>query len=84
VRLGGRFHSRRLRLISSQVGHVPASRAPRWTYARRLAKALELLADPVLDHLISGQTPFQDLPATYGAILTDPATLCHRVAYSTP
>ncbi|MEM7731932.1 MAG: zinc-binding alcohol dehydrogenase [Pseudomonadota bacterium] len=79
--LGGAFHSRRLRLISSQVGALPTSRRPRWTYARRMAKALGLLCDPTLDALISGETAFADLPAHYGAILADPGTLCHRVRY---
>src|SRR5664280_2435662 len=32
VPLGGAFHSRRLRLISSQVGQVAPSRRPRWTH----------------------------------------------------
>lgn len=82
VALGGAFHSRRLRLVSSQVGHIPPTRAPRWTYARRMAKALDLLADPALDALISGETPFADLPAHYGAILSDPTTLCHRIRYT--
>lgn len=81
VPFGGAFHSRRLRLISSQVGQIPPARAPRWSYARRLAKALDLLADPTLDALISGETAFADLPARYGAILSDPATLCHRIRY---
>lgn len=81
VPLSGAFHSRRLRLVSSQVGHVPPARAPRWTYARRMAKALELLRDPTLDALISGETAFSDLPDRYGAILSDPATLCHRITY---
>nr|WP_210730550.1 zinc-binding alcohol dehydrogenase [Roseibacterium persicicum] len=81
VPLGGAFHSRRLRLVGSQVGHVPPARAPRWSYARRMAKALELLADPALDALISGETAFADLPARYGAILSDPDTLCHRIRY---
>lgn len=81
VPLGGAFHSRRLRLISSQVGQVPPDRAARWTYRRRLAKALDLLADPVLDLLISGETGFDDLPAAYGDILADPGTLCHRIRY---
>ncbi len=79
--LGGAFHSRRLKLISSQVGALPVSRRPRWTYARRMAKALDLLCDPTLDRLVSGETTFEDLPAQYGAILADPATLCHRVRY---
>lgn len=79
--LGGAFHSRRLRLLSSQVGRVPPARAPRWSHARRLSKALALLADPVLDALISGETVFTDLPQSYGEILASPGTLCHRVRY---
>jgi threonine dehydrogenase-like Zn-dependent dehydrogenase len=83
VALGGAFHSRRLRIVASQVGRIPATRAPRWTYARRLAKALDLLRDAALDALISGETEFADLPETYGAILSDRATLCHRIRYDT-
>lgn len=79
--LGGAFHSRRLRLASSQVGRVPPARAPRWTNRRRLAAALELLRAPELGALISGETDFADLPERYGAILDDPATLCHVVRY---
>jgi threonine dehydrogenase-like Zn-dependent dehydrogenase len=81
VGLGGGFHSQRLRLISSQVGRLPPSRAPRWNHARRLRLALDLLADPALDVLISGETVFEDLAEQYAAILDDPATLCHRVRY---
>lgn len=81
IPLGGAFHSRRLRLVSSQVGTIPPARSPRWTYRRRLEKALLLLADPVLDALISGETPFADLPAAYGQILSAPETLCHRIRY---
>ncbi|MEL7253301.1 MAG: zinc-binding alcohol dehydrogenase [Pseudomonadota bacterium] len=80
--LGGAFHSRRLRLVSSQVGNLPPHRRPRWTYARRMAKALDLLRDPTLDALISGETAFEDLPDAYAAILANPATLCHRVRYT--
>lgn len=79
--LGGAFHSRRLKLVSSQVGNLPAAQRPRWSYARRMGKALELLCDPALDALISGETAFSDLPAHYAGILRDPATLCHRVRY---
>ncbi|MDS9466202.1 zinc-binding alcohol dehydrogenase [Paracoccus sp. MBLB3053] len=79
--LGGAFHSRRLRLISSQVGTLPSERLPRWTTRRRLEKALELLADPVLDLLISGETALMDLPSEYPRILADPDTLCHRIRF---
>ncbi|MCV0394795.1 MAG: zinc-binding alcohol dehydrogenase [Rhizobiaceae bacterium] len=81
VPLGGSFHAKRLSIVSSQVGMVPAARRPRWTRRRRLEKALELLADERLDALISGETPFPELPARYAAILADPATLCHRIRY---
>lgn len=79
--LGGAFHSRRLKLVSSQVGMLPPGRAPRWTYRRRLEKALDLLHDPRLDALISGESGFEDLPQTYRAVLTAPGTLCHRIRY---
>jgi threonine dehydrogenase-like Zn-dependent dehydrogenase len=84
VPLGGTFHSMRLRIVSSQVGHVPPARAPRWSHQRRISTALELLSDPLLDALISGETAFMDLPDSYGAILSNPDTLCHRIRYETP
>ncbi|MGY6549167.1 MAG: zinc-dependent alcohol dehydrogenase [Roseinatronobacter sp.] len=83
VGLGAGFHSQRLRLISSQVGQLPAHRAPRWSYARRMAKALSLLRDADrLDSLISGETAFDDLPEVYAGILAAPDTLCHRIRYA--
>lgn len=72
--LGGAFHVRRLRLISSQVGHVaPAVRA-RWSHGRRLAKALELLRDPVLDRLLDHDIAFADLPAACPTLFAAQAT----------
>lgn len=68
VPLGGGFHARRLRLISSQVGRVSPGRRPRWSHARRLAAALRLLAeDDRLDALIDVEILFEraaeELPA---------------------
>lgn len=83
VALGAGFHSLRLQLISSQVGHLPAARTPRWDHARRMAKALTLLRDDArLDRLISGETAFDALPDAYARILRAPDTLCHRIRYS--
>lgn len=81
LRLGGAFHANRLKIVSSQVGTIPATHRARWTHARRMAKALELLADDRLDALISGETAFIDLPDAYPRILEDPETLCHRIRY---
>ncbi|SFI29831.1 zinc-dependent alcohol dehydrogenase [Albimonas pacifica] len=70
VPLGGAFHARRLSLVSSQVGRLPPSRAPRWDHARRMGAALRLLAeDPALDALISAETPFAELPARLPELL---------------
>ncbi len=74
VPLGGPFHSRRLRLISSQVGQVSASRRVRWSYRRRLEAALALLADPVLDALVTEEIAFDDTPKRLPEILAPGAT----------
>ncbi|MGB0696489.1 MAG: zinc-dependent alcohol dehydrogenase [Rhodospirillaceae bacterium] len=71
--LGAAFHPRRLSLISSQVGNLPTERRPRWSYGRRMALALSLLADPVLDCLITEEVPFEDLPARLPDILAPDA-----------
>ena len=63
VSLGGAFHSRRLRVVASQVGTVaPARRATRTT-SDRLALALELLRDPAYDALLTGSCTLAELPA---------------------
>lgn len=80
--LGGAFHSRRLRIVSSQVGSVPSERRARWTNERRLDTALRLLVDPALDRLFSGESTFAHLDQDYAAILSDPDTLCHRIRYA--
>jgi NADPH:quinone reductase-like Zn-dependent oxidoreductase len=80
--LGGAFHSRRLRLISSQVGQVSPSRRPRWTHKRRLAAALALLTDSRLDALLAPAVPFDDLPAELPRILKPGSgVLCQIVNY---
>lgn len=81
VPLGGAFHSRRLRIIGSQVGHIPSSRAPRWSHSRRMSMALDLACDERLDMLISGETAFSEIASRYAEILRDPDTLCHRIRY---
>jgi threonine dehydrogenase-like Zn-dependent dehydrogenase len=83
VPLGGAFHSRRLRLISSQVGQVAASRRPRWTRERRLASALALLLDARLDALIEPAVPFLDLTERVPDILrANSGALCQLIEYS--
>ena len=83
VALGAAFHSRRLRLISSQVSQVALSRRPRWTRNRRLAAALSLLGDDCLDAIIAPAVTFQDLPARLPDILNVKSnTLCQLIRYA--
>jgi threonine dehydrogenase-like Zn-dependent dehydrogenase len=82
VPLGGVFHSRRLKLISSQVGKIAPSHRPRWDYRRRLTAALDLLKDDALDALIAPPIAFADLPAKLPAILTPTSgVLCQLIRY---
>jgi threonine dehydrogenase-like Zn-dependent dehydrogenase len=72
--LGQAFHSRRLKLISSQVGQVSATRRARWTHSRRIAKAIELLDDTRLDLLITHEVAFEDLPQALPDLLAPGAS----------
>jgi hypothetical protein len=79
---GGAFHSRRLRLVSSQVGRIAPSHRPRWTYGRRLAAALGLLADARLDALLAPSIAFHDLPPRLPEILeAKSGILCQPITY---
>lgn len=80
--LGGAFHSRRLSIISSQVGRVAPSHRTRWPYARRLAAALALLADARLDALLTAPVRFADLPSQLPRILAPGSgILCQVIDY---
>jgi threonine dehydrogenase-like Zn-dependent dehydrogenase len=79
--LGGAFHSQRLTLKSSQVGSIAPSHRKEWTFARRLAHALGLLADDRLDALVNSECDFPDLPAVMPRLAADGDVLCHRVTY---
>jgi hypothetical protein len=82
VPLGGAFHSRRLRLVASQVGMIAPSHRQTWTYRQRLEKALSLLADDRLDVLLEAPVAFADLPARLPSILAPGSgILCQRIDY---
>jgi threonine dehydrogenase-like Zn-dependent dehydrogenase len=82
VPLGEVFHPRRLVVRSSQVGAIAPARRDRRRSADRLALALDLLADPVLDALITGECAFADLPAVLPRLARGELPgLCHRVRY---
>jgi threonine dehydrogenase-like Zn-dependent dehydrogenase len=82
VPLGEHFHPRRLTIRSSQVGTVSPARAARRTATDRLRLALRLLLDPAFDTLVSGESPFRELPEVMTR-LSNPGSgaLCHRIRY---
>jgi threonine dehydrogenase-like Zn-dependent dehydrogenase len=82
VALGGSFHSRRLTLLSSQVGSVARAQRSRWDTRRRMQLALDLLAHDELDALITGESRFDDLPEVMASLASSPGdALCHRIRY---
>lgn len=82
VSLGGAFHSRQLKLQSSQVGHISLSRRPRWSHRRRLATALAMLSDSRLDVLLTKPISFEALPSELPKIFSaQSSALCCLIQY---
>lgn len=66
--LGGDFHRRRLRIVSSQVGTIDPALSPRWTYERRRDLVCSLLGELPLADLVSHRVPFADAAEAYRLI----------------
>jgi threonine dehydrogenase-like Zn-dependent dehydrogenase len=82
IPLGEGFHSRRLRLVSSQVGAIATAQRARWDRRRRLALALDLLADARFDVLLAPTAPFAQLPEIMAALATHPSrVMCQVIEY---
>jgi NADPH:quinone reductase-like Zn-dependent oxidoreductase len=82
VPLGGAFHSRRLKIVSSQVGMVAPSQRQNFTPRRRLEAALALTAHPSLDALLTPAVAFRELPVRLPDILKPQSgVLCQLVSY---
>jgi len=82
VGLGGRFHSGRLSIRSSQVGLVSPARRSSRGYGDRLALALDLLRDPAYDSLLTGESAFGQLPEVLASLSAgERPGLCHLITY---
>jgi threonine dehydrogenase-like Zn-dependent dehydrogenase len=80
--LGAAFHARRLGLRASQVGTVAPVRAGSRTARDRLVLALDLLRDPAFDALLTGSSPFDELPGVMARLADGRLPgLCHTVDY---
>jgi len=82
VPLGGAFHSRRLKIVSSQVGKVAPSHRATISHRQRLEQAIALLADARLDALLTPAVPFPELPERLPDILNrQNGVLCQLIVY---
>ena len=82
VPLGGAFHARRLAVRASQVGSVSPARRSRRTTKERLALALDLLRDPAYEALLTGSSPFAELPDVLPRLASgELPALCHTIDY---
>lgn len=80
--LGEDFHSRRLQLISSQVGAIAPAMRGRKTYRDRMSLALRLLADERFDALLAPPRHFSQLPAIMAALVEGGSDImCQLIAY---
>jgi hypothetical protein len=78
--LGEDFHSRRLRIIASQVSRIGAARRHRRDPAARLAFALTLLADDAFDALIASESSFADIGTAFADL--DNGAGCVAIRYA--
>jgi 2-desacetyl-2-hydroxyethyl bacteriochlorophyllide A dehydrogenase len=68
VDLGGRFHRSRIRLVSSQVSTLAPQWTGRWTKARRLQVAWQMLEHVKTLHLITHRVPFTQAAQAYALL----------------
>jgi 2-desacetyl-2-hydroxyethyl bacteriochlorophyllide A dehydrogenase len=72
LNLGGRFHRRRQRIVSSQVSTLDPALAPRWDRARRSSVVSGLLQELPLEPLITHRFPLDRAAAAYELLDRDP------------
>lgn len=66
--LGGRFHRSRIRLTASQVSTLPPELSGRWTKARRIAVAWEMIRRVAPSRWISHEFPVEDAARAYALL----------------
>lgn len=73
LHLGGPYHRRRLRLLSSQVSSIAPELSGRWNKARRYQLTWELLREVRPAQLITHRLPLAQAPQAYELLDQDPA-----------
>ena len=81
LNLGGPFHRRHMRLISSQVSHLHPRWLGRWTKSRRLHTTWQMLHQHDPAPLITHRFPLPDAPAAYQLLNENAATAIQPTLY---
>jgi threonine dehydrogenase-like Zn-dependent dehydrogenase len=81
INLGGNFHSKRLKIIGSQVSNIPKYLSKKYDYKKRLNLAINALSNNQLLKLINTESDFQDLEKDYISILNNPESIMHAIKY---
>ena len=81
LNLGNEFHSKRLKIISSQVSNIPIHMQKTQTYKSRLKIAINSLSDDKLNLLINSNSKFENLEKDYISILKDKNIIIHAIKY---
>lgn len=68
VELGGAFHRRRLRLVSSQVSHIGSALSARWDRGRRLESAWTALRELDVSSLVTHRIPLGEAGEAYARL----------------
>ena len=81
LNLGNDFHSKRLKIISSQVSNIPLHMQKKYNFKSRLKIAIDALNNNKVLHLINSSSKFMNLEKDYISILNDPNIIMHLVEY---
>ena len=79
--LGNEFHSKRLKIISSQVSNIPAHMKKKHNYKTRLKIAIDALSNDVIMSLVNSNSKFENLEKDYISILNNENIIMHGIKY---
>ena len=81
LNLGNEFHSKRLKIISSQVSNIPAHMKKKHNYKSRLKVAIDALSSNEVMTLINSNSKFKNLEKDYISILNNENIIIHSIKY---
>ena len=79
--LGNEFHSKRLKIISSQVSNIPAHMKKKHNYKTRLKIAIDALSNDLIMSLVNSNSKFENLEKDYISILNNENIIMHGIKY---